>query len=413
MKEKKILLISHNFSPEPIGIGKYNGEMLSWFANKGYDCTVLTTFPYYPFWKIQPPYHGYWYKKETVNAGGNAIRVYRCPLYIPSNPTGIKRVVQDFSFCFSKLFVVLKLAFRREKFDLIITIAPPFHLAFLGILLRRITGGKLLYHVQDLQIEAARELKMFSNKNVLKALFKIERHILASADYVSSISQGMIDKIKAKVKREVLYFPNWVDTVSYFPLPQRELIKVIWGFNQDDFVCLYSGAAGVKQGLEGILAAAEKLRGESQVKFVICTSGPYKEVLIEEARQKNLSNVSFLPVQDKDLFNAFLNMADLHLIMQKATAGDLVMPSKLATILAVGGASIITSPEDTSLYDIVYKHDTGYLVKPGEDDLFVKKILEIKNDQNIEIKRKNARNYAVKYLNIDNVMNDFLQQVSI
>jgi hypothetical protein len=64
--KKRLLLISYNFYPEPTGIGKYNGEMISWFVSKGYDCTVITSYPYYPYWKIQEPYYKkrFWYTIE-------------------------------------------------------------------------------------------------------------------------------------------------------------------------------------------------------------------------------------------------------------------------------------------------------------------------------------------------------------
>jgi len=408
MKKKSILLISHNFSPEPIGIGKYNGEMMDWLANQGYDCTVITTFPYYPFWKVQSPYKNNWYKKEIINypANNSSIQVYRCPSYIPANPTGKQRAIQDFSYWIAKFFVIFKLILSRKKYDLIINIAPPFHLAYLGLMLRTFNGGKLLYHIQDMQIEAARDLKMFYHKKVLASLFKIERKILMSADYVSSISVGMIDKIQSKIKKKVIFFPNWVDTEYYTPLPGRELLKTKWGYRSDDRIYLYSGAVGVKQGLEGIAIAAEKLRNYSHIKFIICASGPYKDDLAKEAKEKGLVNIAFLPLQEKEVFNEFLNMADIHLVMQKATAGDLVMPSKLATIFAVGGVSIVTTSPGTSLYKMIQENNLGYIVEPGKSDLLVEKILELEkgHDSSIGI---NARNYAMKYLNIDSVMKRF------
>jgi len=415
MKSKKILLISHNFSPELVGMGKYNGEMISWLTGKGYDCTVITTHPYYPFWKVQPPYNNLWYKKEvSQNVISNAsLTVYRCPSYIPKYPTGKQRALQDFSFWVSKFFMIFKLVLTRKKYDLIVTIAPPFHLAYLGLLLRKLTGGKLLYHVQDLQIEAARDLKLFSNKEILGNLFKAELTILRNADYVSSISNGMIKKIQAKMNREIIFFPNWVDTVTFFPIPSRHLLKVKWGYHPDDVIYLYSGAIGVKQGLEGILITAGELINETHIKFIICSSGPYMDVLITQAKNKGLKNIAFLQVQAKEVFNEFLNIADLHLVIQKANAGDLVMPSKLTTILAVGGASIITASEGTSLYQMVKEYDFGYIVEPGNQALFTKQILEIRLDADLERKRENARNYAMKYLNVDKVMQDFVTNVSL
>ena len=80
--------------------------------------------------------------------------------------------------------------------------------------------------------------------------------------------------------------------------------------------------------------------GLPDLKFIICGSGPYKKELQKMADSLNLNNVNFFPTQPFEKFNQFLNLADLHLIIQKASASDLVMPSKLTTILAVGGISL-------------------------------------------------------------------------
>ncbi|WPU95621.1 WcaI family glycosyltransferase [Mucilaginibacter sabulilitoris] len=412
-EKKSILLISHNFSPEPTGIGKYNGEMIHWLSKRGYECTVITTFPYYPYWKVQPPYKNRWYKKELINYQGNSgnLTIYRCPSYVPSNPTGRKRILQDFSFWSSMFWRVLQLQLSGKQFDLIITVAPPFHLAYLGLLVKKSSGAKLLYHVQDLQIEAAQDLNMLSSQKLFNKIYRIEKDILEKADYVSSISEGMITKIQAKVEKKVLFFPNWVDTSYFFPLPNRDNLKSKWGYAGDDFVCLYSGAIGEKQGLESILNVAQILIDNKKIKFIICGSGPYKERLIETANERNLVNVTFLPVQDKSIFNEFLNMADLHLILQKANASDLVMPSKLTTILAVGGVSMVTAPPATSLFNLINKYDVGYVIHPEDDELLATKIRNAKSGADFEIKAANARNYALKYLNIDNVMDDFVKSV--
>lgn len=389
--------------------------MMDWLARNGFDCTVVTTYPYYPYWKVQSPYKNRWYKKEFVNYNQNesSMTVYRCPSYVPSKPTGLKRMIQDLSFWSSMFWTILKLIVKKNKFDLIITVAPPFHLAYLGLMIRKYTGGKLLYHVQDLQIEAAQDLNMLSSTKLFERLYKIEKKVLDKADFVSSISEGMIKKITEKAQREIQFFPNWVDTNRFFPITDRGELKTKWGFQADDKVFLYSGAIGEKQGLESILYAAEKLINNDKIKFVICGSGPYKEKLIEMANTAGLINVSFLPVQEMDVFNEFLNMADLHLILQKSNASDLVMPSKLTTILAVGGISLVTAPEGTSLYKTIDQYNLGYIIEPENTELLCKAIVEMKFDADFELKKQKSREYALKYLNIDNVMNEFLTKFAL
>jgi colanic acid biosynthesis glycosyl transferase WcaI len=410
---QKILLISHNFSPEPTGIGKVNGEMMHWLAKKGFQCTVITTFPYYPYWKIQPPYKNRWFKKEVIDfpESNGSITVYRCPFYIPSIPTGKKRMLQDFSYWAFMSWIAGMFVVTKRKHDLIITIAPPVHLGYLGVLIKKWTGGKLLYHIQDMQIEAAQELNMLSNKTILNYAYKIEKKIMMSADYVSCISQGMVKKIKAKVDRDVIYFPNWVDTNAFYPLCPRNLLKENWGYQNDDIVFLYSGAIGEKQGLEDIILTADELRDNEKIKFIICGTGPYKNKLILMAQARNLSNLTFLPVQDKQVFNEFLNMADYHLILQKGSVSDLGMPSKLATILAVGGVPIVTTSPGTSLHNLIYNHDLGFVVEPDNHHLLTKLISTLKPVVCADPKRRNARNYAERHLNIDNILKRLLVDV--
>lgn len=410
---KTILLISHNFSPEPTGIGKVNGEMIHWLANEGFKCTVITTFPYYPHWKIQAPYKNRWFKREDIDYPDSkgSITIYRCPFYIPSKPTGKKRMIQDFSYWAFMSWVAGMFVLTKKKYDIIITIAPPVHLGYLGLLIKKKMGGKLVYHIQDMQIESAQKLDMISNKIILDYAYKIEKKLLKKADFVSCISPGMIAKIKTKVDRDVIYFPNWVDTAAFYPVNARNLLKVKWGYQSDDIVFLYSGAIGEKQGLESIILSAEKLKDDSKIKFIICGTGPYKHKLMMMAKEKNLTNLEFLPVQDKEIFNEFLNMADYHLVLQKGSVSDLGMPSKLATILAVGGVSIATTLPGTSLHNLIHGHNVGYVVEPDNHHLLSKLILDLKTLDHYEQKRANARNYATQYLNIDNILKGLLVNV--
>ncbi|MEO6520475.1 MAG: WcaI family glycosyltransferase [Mucilaginibacter sp.] len=411
--KKKVLLIGHNFSPEPTGIGKYSGDMMDWFAKNGYDCTVVTTFPYYPYWKVQPPYKNRFYKKEVIAypESASTLTIYRCPLYIPAKPTGKTRMLQDISFWISMVWVVLKLTLFNKKHDYIITVAPPFHLGYLAWFYRKIKGGKLIYHIQDLQIDAAQELNMLSNDRLFKIIYALERRILIGSDFVSTISEGMVKKVKSKIDRNILLFPNWVDVSSFYPIADKAGLKEKWGYRQEQFICLYSGSIGHKQGLENIVFCAEILREHKNIKFIICGTGPYKYKLEELVNEKQLTNVDFLPLQDKNLFNAFLNMADIHLVIQKGNASDLVMPSKLTTILAIGGSCIITSPSDTSLYNLVKKYSVGFIIPPDDFESLKTSVLSlVEND--VEVYKRNARAYAEKYLNIDNVMNQFVKEIA-
>ncbi len=404
LKFPRILIHSLYFHPELTGISKYSGEMVEWLVKNNYQCTVVTAFPFYPYWQIQQPYKNGFYKKES--SSNKMLTVYRCPLYVPAKPTGLTRILHDASFFISSFFVFIKLLFDK-KYDIIISVAPPFHLGYAALFYRFFRGGKIVYHIQDLQVDMARELNMIKSPILLSVLEKLEKYIIRKVDVVSSISPGMIAKIKAKAEREILSFPNWANINNYFPITNKAEIKQEWGFKPEDKIVLYSGNIGEKQGLEQILNVAFQFKQNAAIKFIICGTGAYKEVLLNMAKQMQLTNLTFLPLQANEVFNRFLNLADLHLILQKKDASDLVMPSKLTTILAVGGLVLATANPNTSLYNEIKNNNIGILALPENDDLLYQAIENALLNQNTSIK-ENARKYAEKNISLDGIMQQFL-----
>ncbi|WP_126245925.1 WcaI family glycosyltransferase [Chitinophaga rhizosphaerae] len=402
---KRLLLIGGNYAPEPTGIGKFNGEMIGWLVNNGYECTVITTYPYYPQWKVQEPYarKARWFRRETSHNG--KLTVYRCPQYVPANPSGKKRMMMDVTFAMAAFAQLLRIL-PAKKYDYVMSVVPSFHLGLLALLYKKFRGAEALYHIQDLQIDAARDLNMIRSGKMINAMLKLEKFILRESDCVSSISDGMIRQISGKLDRRIELFPNWADVDKFHPLPGRMALKEAFGFRPDDKVVLYSGAIGEKQGLESILHAAASLEDREDVQFVICGSGPYREKLHGKALSMGLKRVHFLPLQPFEQFNRFLNMADLHLVIQKSGASDLVMPSKLTAILAVGGLSLVTANPGSSLYDVVQHYQLGIIVPAENQEALNAGIRKAVSEDHAGM-RGNARSYAVEYLSIDKVMGRF------
>ena len=412
--KKRILLIGYNFYPEPTGIGKYSGEMMYWLSQQGYDCTALTGYPYYPHWQVQEPYtkSRFWFKTETETfASGGRLTICRCPMYVPSKPTGLKRILLDLSFLLSAFFKLLQLL-PGKKFDCVIAVAPSFQFGLLGVLYKKLCSAKLVYHIQDLQIEAARDLQLIKSESGIKLLLKIEKYIFNNSDIISSISPGMTQRVSLKAGKEVLFFPNWTNVNQFYLIKDKASLRIAFGFNSTDKIVLYSGAIGEKQGLEMILFAAQALHGIKELKFVICGSGPYKQHLENLTKELHIQNILFLPLQPAEVFNRFLNTADIHLVIQKSNASDLVMPSKLTTVLAVGGLAIITADEGSSLHALVKEYDMGRLIKTENQQSLNEGIRQALFTDNTVVTH-NARSYAENHLSIEAVMRDFETAIGI
>ncbi|RFS19672.1 colanic acid biosynthesis glycosyltransferase WcaI [Chitinophaga silvatica] len=396
---KRILLISPNFSPEATGIGKFNGELIAALAEKGFECSVITTYPYYPEQNDFISYNAkrYWFSKESFSS---AI-IYRCPQYVPKHSTAIKRIFQELTFLFTAFIQLLQLLPGR-RFTYVITIAPPFHTGLLAVFYKWCKKTTAIYHIQDLQIEIAKTFQLIRSHKLLNLLWAVEKFIIKQSDHISSISPGMINKIKTKTSKEIYYFPNWVNTSIFFPIADKEKLKTNFGFNTGDKIVLYAGAIAEKQGIDILLSVAKQMECYKYIRFVICGAGTQLNRLKAGASD----NMFFLPIQPLNTFNELLNMADLHLVLQREEMNHLVLPSKLTAILAVGGLAVVTATEGSELHTMISNHSIGMLADAGSVTSLHKVILEALQYPDTEI-AKRARRFAESNLSTNHIINNF------
>jgi colanic acid biosynthesis glycosyl transferase WcaI len=405
----RILIYGINYSPELTGIGKYTGEMAEWLVEQGHDVSVFTAMPYYPEWKIRPEYKCKWWYKEIVNG----VKVYRCPLYVPGIVNSKKRIIHEFSFRWSSSFRWFAALFRK-RYDLVITICPPFHIGISSYIYSIFKKTTLVTHIQDLQIDAAKDLNMLSNGKALGLMFKLEKFLLRKSDYVSTLTPGMRYRVENKgiSPNKILILPNWVDLDFIKPVSKIFSLRKQFGLSDNDLVILYSGNMGKKQGLDMLIDIAEQYKNNQSIHFILVGAGAEKENLQKMATDKQLTNIKFYPLQPYELLPALLATADLHLVLQKKEASDLVMPSKLTGILAAGGCSIVTAMKGTSLYDIIDKYNMGILCEP-ESQQALKNAIDKALSSDLTELRMNARQYAEEYLNKDRILSEFIRNIKI
>jgi colanic acid biosynthesis glycosyl transferase WcaI len=403
----KILIYDINYSPELTGVGKYTGEMGSWLSKRGHTVRVITAMPYYPEWEVHKAYKDKLWFTEIIDGAV----VNRCPFYVPKKVTSPTRILHEMSFVASSLPYWVRVGLA-EKYDVMLCVAPPFHIGLLPVLYAKLKGVPLWCHIQDLQIDMAKELGMLKNKRFLDVMFRVERFILKQCSVVSTISEGMVRKVMEKnvLKSDCVFFPNWVDDEYIRPLDPRESLRTEFSLAEDDKVVLYSGSLGEKQGLELIIESARYFASRQEIKFIICGSGGGKDRLQSLVKEYQLTNVSFYPLQPYEKLSALLATADLHLVLQKKSASDLVLPSKLTGILAAGGCALISAIPGTTLYDVVAENQMGILIEP-ESAQALQLGIERALYSDISGYKANARRYAQTTLSKESILLQFEQKL--
>lgn len=368
----KILISASNFTPDPIGVGKFTGEMAEWLAAQGHEVRAVVGVPFYPYWKIAEGYSGARYRRERVR---NVV-VLRCPTYVPSRQTGIRRLLQQALMAMTQMPPLLCWA-RAWKPDLVWTVMPNFAGLPGALLAARLAGAPALLHVQDWEVDAAFELGLFKAPLLKRLLLSLERRLVSAFSAVSTISPRMLQVQQAKAPRSHIFlFPNWVDTEIIKPMEGGSPLRAEFGIAPDAFVALYSGNLGEKQGVDDLIAVARLLASRPDFVMMIGGDGVGRARLTSLAA--GLSNVHFVPIQPLDRFNAFLAIADVHLMPQKPSVADLVMPSKLPAMLASGRPVVAGAMTGTQLANEV--EGAGIVVPPGDPQRMAQAIIALMSD---------------------------------
>lgn len=405
----KILVYGINYSPELTGIGKYTGEMVEWMASRGHEVRVITAPPYYPAWEVHPDYSAWKYKKEQ----GAAI-VWRCPLYVPKQPSTLKRLIHLGSFALSSLFPLL--GQRSWKPDLIIGVVPTLFCVPGMRLLAKLSGARTLLHIQDYEVDAMLGLGMAGKKQgrVARLASRFEQSCLHNVDNVSTISRSMMNKaIEKGVEPErVIFFPNWSEVERFRDVSLQDMLAIRESLQlpEDKKIVLYSGNIGEKQGLETVIDVAGRFADQPWL-FVIVGQGGGKKRLEKLAAERGLQNVVFHPLQAYDALPALLRLADCHLVIQRRGAADAVLPSKLTNILAVGGNAVITAEPETELGQLCETYPgIAVCVEPESVEALA---TGIERCLQLPLFNTVAREYAERMLEKDNVLNQFIAAISV
>lgn len=404
----RLLIYGLNYAPEPTGTGKYTGDLGVSCAAQGIETDVIAGLPHYPRWEVDAAYVGRRAWVEQIDS----VRVMRAPHFVPSLAVlnARTRIRLETSFTVSAARYWLPLIFRRAKPDVVIAVMPPMQIALWPLLYGWIRRVPWVLHVQDLQVDAAIRLNMLKIGVFGKLLYAVEGFLLRRATRVSTITEAMRARIVAKgvpIERTWLV-PNWADVQSVRPMASDNAFRRELGLADDAVVILYAGNMGEKQGLEAVLEAASASQDDSRLQFVMVGDGAARPRLVARAKELALPNLRFLPVQPLERLPQMLAAGDVHLVVQRRDAADLVMPSKLTNILAAGRACVATADPGTALHEVVHGHDTGEVTPPGDTAALVAAIRRLAADPaRRQACGERARTYAEQYLDKDRILSDF------
>ncbi|HXX42039.1 MAG TPA: WcaI family glycosyltransferase [Chthoniobacterales bacterium] len=351
-----------NYAPEITGIAPHNVALCEFLRGSGHEVEMVTTFAYYPAWRKTSGDRHQLFRTDRING----VPVHRCWHFVPRRVSAWKRIIHEGTFVLTSTIRLLSI----ERPDVYVVVSPPLLLGAAASLVSKLKRAPSIFHVQDLQPDAALGLGMLKPSPLTRALYWLEAFAYQHASCVSGISPEILDAFRQKgvPESKLILFPNTIVLPNEQEIPPRGRFRVKHGFGPNEFLAVYAGNLGIKQGLNLLLETAQLLRADKNIRIVIAGDGAARESLENEMQAASLTNVSMLPLQFGADYKELLVDADVSLITQQSGSGNAFFPSKLLVTLAYSSPVITVADERSALERVVADGRFGKNIAPGKPE---------------------------------------------
>lgn len=396
-----ILVVTQYYWPENFRVN----DLVEALVARGHRVTVLTGLPNYPGGTF---FEGYGctgpYREE--HGGASVVRV---PLVPRGGGGRIRLALNYLSFTLAaSLLAPLRLG---RGFDVIFVHEPsPVTVGLPAIVMKWLTGAPIVFWVLDLWPESVAATGAVRSPRVLGWITGLVRFIYRHCGRILVSSRGFIPKVLAAGVEEgkIRYFPNWAEPL-YGPRPRTTPPPAPL---PEGFRLMFAGNVGAAQDFPAILDAAQRLKAESRIHWVILGEGRMLDWVRDEVARRDLAATFHLLGQHPaSSMPAFFAHADAMLVsLTDDPVFALTVPAKVQAYLACGRP--ILAMLDGEGARVVQGARAGLVCPPGNGAALAQAVLALACMNEAERERFAASGLACSRAEFDrSALMDRLEQV--
>ncbi|MBU4259823.1 MAG: glycosyltransferase family 4 protein [Proteobacteria bacterium] len=396
-----ILFLTHYFPPEVNAPATRTYENARRWVRAGHRVTIITCAPNHPRGVVYPGFSNrIWQRDEN-----DGIRVLRVFTYLSANKGFLKRTANYISYMFSATL----LCSLVQGVDVVVSTSPQFFCGMAGFWVSRLKRRPWVLEIRDLWPESIITVGAIKQRRIIKMLEKLESFLYLKADHIVSVTRSFkLHIIKKGVMPErISVVTNGADFDKFNPLPKQNDTSKEFGL-EDKFVVSYIGTHGMAHSLQTVLKAANLLKTEKQIVFLLVGDGAERDNLVKEKEALGLENVLMLPQQPKEKMPEFLAASDACMILlKKSDLFKTVIPSKIFETMAME-RPIILGVEGESR-EIIEKAKSGLCIEPENHQQLAEAVLRLYNDPKLsESLGRNGRRFVKDNFDRDKLAETYL-----
>lgn len=352
--KKDILFLCQFFYPEYNSSATLPFDTAKYLASHGFTVDGLVGYPKeYSVDKHLP-------LEETVEGVG----IKRIKYMQLGRVGTLSRLINYFSFTFHAW---LHTSYLKNYKAVIVYSNPPV-LPIVPIRAKKKYGTKFVFVAYDVYPEVAYASQSLTPGSMIsKVMNWINKRLYSAVDCVVALTDEMkeflLEKRPELTPDRVVTIANWAHEKE--SRPDHEAYER-FGYKDGQFVVSYFGNMGTCQDVETMMEAAELLKDDDRVRFLIVGHGNKKDAIQERITKENLQNVQLLDfLTGKDFEQAVAISSCCIVSLEKGLMGQCA-PSKYYSYLQGGQPVLAVVERDSYLSKEVEEEKIGHSVEIGD-----------------------------------------------
>ena len=322
------LVVSQYFWPENFRIN----DLVKEWIQRGHEVTVLTGIPNYPMGKVFDEY----LKQPGAFAEFEGAQVLRVPM-LPRGAGGLRLMLNYLSFVAGACSFG-PWGLRGKPADVIFVFEPsPVTVGLPAVWLGRIKKAPVVFWALDLWPETLAAIGAVRSPRVLGWVGHMVRFIYNRCTLVLGQSRGFLGSIARYCDdiAKIRYFPSWAEDVF---TDGNVLLAPEVPESVDVFTVVFAGNIGEAQDMPGVLDAAERLKDNASIRWIIVGDGRKSGFLRSEIIRRGLDKQVLLPGRfPVERMPSFYAHADALLVSLKPDpVFSMTIPGKVQSYLMSG-----------------------------------------------------------------------------
>ena len=400
----RILFLSHYFPPEVNAPASRTFEHCRVWVEEGHEVTVVTCAPNHPRGAVYEGYQNRFFHRERID-GMDVIRIWT---YLSANEGFAKRTLNYVSF----MVMCILLAWRMPKADVLLTTSPQFFNGLAGYFVSRMKRLPWVLEIRDLWPDSILAVGAIKNRSVIKVLKYLERFAYRKSTHIVPVTDAFRKHIESLgiPAGKITVIKNGADLARYDDSISDDGLRVSLGL-EGKTIAAYFGTHGMAHHLETILEAADLLRDNSNIMFLMIGDGAEREALLKLKKEMDLSNVMILGQQPKEKMPNYWALSDIALVLlRKSELFKTVIPSKIFEAMAMR-KPIILGVEGESR-EIIEQADSGVAIPPEDARALCNAVLHLSDDKLSELKGANGKRFVAEHFDRRKLAERYLTALS-